>query len=41
VNSFTENSDKYSIFSEALTEMLGSRFDFHWKVHWNNAYGNL
>ena len=25
VNSFTENSDKYSIFSEAFTEMLGSR----------------
>jgi len=24
VNSFTENSDKYSIFSEAFTEMLGS-----------------
>ena len=28
VNSFTENTDKYSIFSEALTEMLGSRFYF-------------
>jgi len=28
VNSFTENSDKYSIFSEAFTEMLGSRFYF-------------
>jgi len=41
VNSFIENSDKYSIFSEAFTEMLGSRFYFQWKVHWNNACGNL
>jgi len=41
VNSFTENSDKYSIFSKAFTEMLGSRFYFQWKVHWNNVYGNL
>jgi len=24
VNSFTENSDKYFIFSEAFTEMFGS-----------------
>jgi len=28
VNSFTENPDKYSIFSETFTEMLGSRFYF-------------
>jgi len=41
VNSFTEHSDKYSIFSEAFTEMLGSRFYFQWKVHWNIAYRNL
>jgi len=37
VNSFTQNSDKYFIFSEAFAEMLGSRFYFQWKVHWNNA----
>jgi len=28
VNGFTENTDKFSIFSEAFTEMLGSRFYF-------------
>jgi len=28
VNSFTENSDKYSNLGEAFTEMLGSRFYF-------------
>jgi len=33
VNGFTENTDNYSIFSEAFTEMLGSRFYFQGKVH--------
>jgi len=38
VNGFTENTDKYSIFIEAFTEMLSSRFYFQWRVHWNNAW---
>jgi len=32
VNGFTKNSDKYSIFSEAFTEMLGSSILFSVKV---------
>jgi len=28
VNGFTKNTDKYSIFSEAFTEMLSHRFYF-------------
>jgi len=28
VNGFTENTDKYSIFSEAFTELLSSSFYF-------------
>jgi len=32
---------QYSIFSEALTETMGTEIYFQWMVHWNIRHWNL